>query len=798
MPRATVRSVAGYERRPDGVRLECSVTADDGEPSPEDTVTLPDRTVPVTIRFLSPAVFRFELEAAPEAGDGTTALDLDEAAVAEPVEVAVTETGDQLRLETAALTVEVGLAEWSFAVHDADGRRLLAEQRADVNAKAERRAAPLGYTHELTNRWPYRLTDAGTAFVLEADEHVYGLGETFGAHDKRGETVDCWVTQPNGAETDHSYKAVPFHLSSKGYGLLVDTDQRVTYDVGDTSTVSTTVSVDDDRFAFVFVGGPDLRDVLERYTALTGRPGTVPRWSYGVWYSRMGYESRTEVESVLDRLEAADLPVDVVHLDPPWLDGLCTLRWDTEAFPDPEGFIEGLHDRGVRLCLWEYPYLLTRTDAYEEAADRGLLVEDGTGKPYLLDRISWSSDRGAILDLTDPAAREWWTDRHAELLAMGVDAFKCDFGEYLPPDAVLADGSTGRTARNRYPNRYARTAREAMAAAGTDPLLWTRSGWAGGQRYPVHWGGDPATSFEAMGSSLRGGLALACSGYGFWAADIGGFRGEPTTELYCRWAQLALMGNSHARFHGTTPREPWHYDPPATEVVRRYSEERYRLLPYLETLGRVATERGLPVMRPPVLEFQTDHGARTCDDQVLLGPGLLVAPVLTSGGEVAVYLPPGEWVGYWSGERVRGGRTVQRAVDLTELPVYLRAGHLHPRTALERADPETRPDRLRVRGALADGTASGEVLDPVADELRTVTAERTGDRLVLAAGLAVPTGLELEGVTEPPATVVVDGHSLERATADGGGDDGGDRTPAPGTWTYDAERGRVTALPPGF
>ncbi|MFB6112103.1 MAG: TIM-barrel domain-containing protein [Halobacteriaceae archaeon] len=786
MPRGTVESVVEYTVESRAVELSCRVDFDDGPADPDDTVTLPARTDPVRIEFLAPDTFRFSLDGVPEAGGTTGTLDLDRAAAREPVDLTVTEQSGSLRLMTAELDVTIGLDEWSFQVRDADGQRLLAEQRDDRTAKAERRAQPLGYAAEQTNRWPYRITDAGTSFVLDPEERIYGFGETFTSFEKRGRTVDCWITQPNGTETRHSYKSVPLYLSTAGYGLLVDTTQRVTADVGDSSAVSTTLRVADDSFAFVFMAGPSFAEILETYTALTGRPSSVPRWSYGLWFSRMAYESRAEVERVLDRADERDIPVDCVHLDPSWLEGLCDLRWDETAFPEPESFVDELHDRGVRLSLWEFPYLLSQTAAFEEARDAGHLVNDGTGAPYLLDRLSWSGDRGGIVDFTDEAATRWWADRHHRLLEMGVDVFKCDFGEYLPQDAVLADGTTGRASRNRYPNLYTQTVHEAMAEAGQDPLLWARSGWAGGQQYPVHWGGDPATSFEALAASIRGGLSLALSGYGFWAADVGGFKGEPSTELYIRWAQFALLGNSHVRFHGTTPREPWHYEAPATRVVREYATERYRLLPYLETLGQIASERGTPVMRPLVLEFQSDHGARTCEDQVMLGPAILVAPVLNEDGRREVYLPPGEWIEYWSGRRVEGGQTVSRELALDEFPVYLRAGTAHPRSPTPPTDPGDRPERLTIRAALQDGAAQGEVYDAGADAIRSVAVETDAAGLVVTAPLSVPPRIEVVAIDEPPSGVTINGDPLEETDRQDG---------APGTWSYDAERAEVVAVP---
>jgi len=783
MPRARVASASVRAQHDDGVVFDCTVEYDDDG---DDQFSLPVEGYPVAIRFYDDDVFRFEFYTTPEVSDDVGTLPLSGSEFDGPSELTRVREDDHLRLETARLRVRVGLTEWSFEVESADGRSLLAEQRADDAAKDGVRTHPLGFDAEPTSRWPLRATDAGSAFELRGDERIFGLGEKFTEFEKRGQHVESWVTQPHGAETRHAYKNVPFFLSSKGYGLLVDTYRKVSFDVGCESTVSHSVTVDDDNFQFVFFYGPSFADVLDDYTALTGRPGRVPKWSLGVWMSRLAYQNRTELEAVADRLREEGVPCDVVHLDPPWLEDnrLCDLVWDRDRFPDPEGMIDDLHAEGFKLSLWEYPYLLTTTDAFEEARESGYLVRDPAGKPYLLSRLSWAPVRGGIVDFSNPEAVEWWKERHARLLEMGVDAFKTDFGEYMPEDAVCSDGTTGRASRNRQAHRYTEAVHEAMAAARPDrrPLLWARPGWAGSQQYPVHWGGDPNTTFEAMAASLRGGLSLALSGYAFWSADIGGFHGEPSEELYVRWAQFGLLGNSHARFHGTTPREPWQFGEEALEIVRDYARERYRLLPYLRSYAERAHETGLPVLRPLVLEFQDDRGVYGIGDQLMLGENLLIAPVFEADGHVDVYLPRGTWVDYWSGDVCEGGQTLSLEVALEEMPVFLRAGTITPTVEPTESVPGTPFDDVWLRVVLAGGAteAAFEYDDDEVAGTVDVTADPDHDTLAFAFDAADGCRLEpgrfaatVEGVTGVPERVTVDGTTLQRVDAD----------PGAGEWT---------------
>lgn len=782
MSRTTITSVREYDVDGDRVRFDCDV---------DSTATLRPaagrgRTVPVTLRFYDARTFRFELRANPEVPGGGDLPDLRADAVEEPVDLAVAEDDGEVVLDTGVLQVRVGLDPWTFAV-EADGEVVFREQRADVDVRGNDRVAPLGFEEEEVNHGPYRVDHAGTAFELAPGEHLYGLGEQFTNFDKRGERVESWHVEPLGTETERAYKNVPFHLSTRGYGLLVDTTARVRYDLGRASTASATVDVHDDELAMVFFYGPQFGDVLETYTALTGRPDRPPKWSFGVWMSRLGYRSREQLEAVAARLREEEIPCDVIHLDPFWMRERCScdLRWDTEQFPDPEGMIAGLHDEGFRVSLWEHPHVPVGTAAFETAAAEGYLVEDGTGSPYVMDRTCQGDYRGGIVDFTDPAAVEWWQDRHRDLLAMGVDTFKTDYGEYVPEDAVFANGQSGRTMHNAYPYLYNRAVYEVVREErGADGLVWARSAWTGSQRFPVHWGGDPQTTFNGMAAALRGGLSASLSGFGFWSHDVGGFRGEPTEELYVRWAQFGLL-SSHTRCHGTTPREPWAFGERATEIFRTYARLRYRLLPYVYTYAEVAARTGLPVVRPLVLAHQDDETARDVDDQFLLGESLLVAPVFEGATTASVYLPDGEWVDHWTGERHEGPGRIAVEAPLERMPLFVRAGSVVPTREPTRAVQPGTPEEVTLETTLsAAGTAAGRFYHEDDDRMLSFSVTADGDTVhVLVDGTTTPGRflLDVEGLSATPADVRADGTGLVQVEDD----------PAAGEWAHDAGEDRL-------
>jgi alpha-D-xyloside xylohydrolase len=612
----------------------------------------------------------------------------------------VTDAGGTLT--TGALTASVRRgAPWSLSF-DREGRRLTgsghkAQAYVEIDADAHVDRGPV----ELTRHGgaPRDRTLVQEQLDLGVGELVYGLGERFGPLAKNGQSVDIWNAD-GGTSSEQAYKSVPFYVSNRGYGVLVNDPGRVSFEVGSESVERVQFSVDGEVLEYFVIDGPTPKDVLERYTALTGRPPVVPAWSYGLWLSTSfttDYDEAT-VTGFLEQMAARELPVSVFHFDCFWMREFnwCDFEWDPRVFPDPDGMLARLHERDVRISVWINPYIGQRSPLFDEARTQGFLVRRPDGSVWQWDM--WQAGM-ALVDFTNPDAAAWFQGKLRALVDQGVDCFKTDFGERIPVDVVWHDGSDPYRMHNLYAQLYNRAVHDVLvdARGSGEAVLFARSATAGGQTMPVHWGGDSTSTFESMAETLRGGLSLAFSGFAHWSHDIGGFEGTPDAGVYKRWTAFGLL-SSHSRFHGSQSyRVPWVFDEEAVDVTRRFTHLKMRLMPYLYAAGLEAADRGTPVMRPMALEFPDDPAAAYLDRQYMLGADILVAPVFTASGEVEFYLPEGEWTSLLTGERAGGGRWLRETHGFDSLPLYVRPGAVIPWGAREDRPDYDYLDGLRLR-----------------------------------------------------------------------------------------------------
>ncbi len=550
----------------------------------------------------------------------------------------------------------------------------------------------------------------GTAYVREqltlgVGECVYGLGERFGPLVKNGQSVEMWHAD-GGTSSEQAYKNVPFYLTNRGYGVFVDHPGAVSFEIGSEAVARAQFSVAGQRLRYFVIHGPTPADILRKYTALTGRPALPPAWSFGLWLSTSfstPYDEPT-VTGFIDEMARRELPLSVFHFDCFWMREFqwCDFVWDPDTFPDPAGMLARLHERGLHTCVWINPYVAQRSSLFAEGAEQGFLVRTRDGDVWQTDL--WQAGMG-IVDFTNPAARQWFADKLRPLLAMGVDAFKTDFGERIPTDVAWHDGSDPERMHNHYTHLYNETVFGLLCEVRGEgeAVVFARSATAGGQRFPVHWGGDCETSFTSMAETLRGGLSLAASGFAFWSHDIGGFDGDPDPAVFKRWIPFGLL-STHSRLHGNhSYRVPWAFDEESVDVLRTFTRLKLRLMPYLFQQAVVAARTGVPVLRPMALEFPDDPACTHLDRQYLLGESLLVAPVFDADGTVDYYLPVGTWTHLQTGVTREGPGWVRETCDCLTVPVYVRPG-----TVLPWGAREDRPDYAYAEGVTLRAYGLGE------------------------------------------------------------------------------------------
>ena len=510
--------------------------------------------------------------------------------------------------------------------------------------------------------------------ALGIGEYVYGLGERFTPFVKNGQTVDIWNAD-GGTASEQTYKSIPFYLTNRGYGVFVNDPGKVSFEIGSEKVSRVQFSVPGEVLDYFIIYGPTPKEILERYTALTGRPALPPKWTFGLWLTTSfttSYDEKT-VMSFIDGMSERKIPLSVFHFDCFWMKGFhwCDFCWDHDTFPDPAGMLQRIKAKGIKICVWINPYIAQRSTLFKEGKKAGYLLKKKDGSVWQTDM--WQAGM-AIIDFTNPKACKWYSSKLEALLDMGVDCFKTDFGERIPTNVVYYSGGDPVKLHNYYTLMYNKTVFELLEhKRGKDEAcLFARSATAGGQQFPVHWGGDCESTFESMAETLRGGLSLGLSGFGFWSHDIGGFEGLPRADLFKRWLAFGLL-SSHSRLHGSTSyRVPWLIDEESVAVARRFTTLKLSLMPYLWKMAEEAHMKGIPILRAMLLEFPNDPACVQLDRQYMLGDSLLIAPVFSEDNTVEYYLPAGKWTHFIDGRIENGGKWMNESYDFLSLPIWIR------------------------------------------------------------------------------------------------------------------------------
>lgn len=571
---------------------------------------------------------------------------------------------------------------------------------------------------------------------LSVGELVYGLGERFTPFVKNGQTVDVW-NEDGGTSTEQSYKNIPFYLTNKGYGVFVNNPDKVSFEVASEKVTKVQFSVPGECLDYFIIGGDSMKEVIENYTSLTGKPAMPPAWSFGLWLSTSfttNYDEATVNEFVNGMIER-DIPLRVFHFDCFWMKEFnwCDFEWDDRVFKDPEVMLTRLKEKNLNICVWINPYIAQESKLFEEAKENGYLIKKLNGDVWQWDM--WQPAM-AIVDFTNPGACEWYSGKLKELMAMGVDCFKTDFGERIPTENIrYFDGADPYKMHNYYTQMYNKVVFDTIKEIKGDDeaVVFARSATTGGQQFPVHWGGDCESDYESMSESLRGGLSLCMSGFGFWSHDIGGFESTSTADVYKRWVAFGLL-SSHSRLHGSTSyRVPWAYDEEASAVVRFFSKLKCSIMPYLFKTASDAHIKGIPVMRSMILEFQDDEACTYLDKQYMLGDSILVAPIFNENGEAKYYLPEGKWTNFINGKKYDGGRWIKEIHDYLSVPMMIKENSI---IALgfdnNKPDYDYRKDVSLLAYELKEDTkANAKVLDMKCNEVLEVEVLRHENNITI-------------------------------------------------------------------
>ena len=670
----------------------------------------------------------------------------------------VTDSEDMISIKSGSLSLEITKKTWSMA-YKRDGKVISKSSGRDLSLMKTNWKGDAYDKGDIENTYMRQQLSIGVG------ELIYGTGERFTPFVKNGQSIDIW-NEDGGTSTDQSYKNIPFYLSNQGYGVLVNHPENVSFEIATEQVTKAEFSVEGGYLDYFFINGPTMKEALTHYTDLTGKPSLPAPWTFGLWLSTSfttNYDEET-VMSFVDGMLDRGIPLRTFHFDCFWMKEFhwSDFVWDSRVFPDPEGMLKRIKAKGLNICVWINSYIGQESCLFAEGMEKGYFLKRPNGVVWQWDM--WQPGM-ALVDFTNPDAYKWFQDKLEVLLDMGVDCFKTDFGERIPTDAVYFDGSDPKKMHNYYTYLYNKCVYELLERkrGKGEAVLFARSATVGGQKFPVHWGGDCWSDYESMEESLRGGLSLMMSGFGFWAHDIGGFENTSTADVYKRWVAFGLL-SSHSRLHGSTSyRVPWAYDEEAVDVVRFFTKLKASLMPYLYKTSVETSKSGVPTMRAMVLEFTEDKNCNYVDKQYMLGDNLLVAPIFNDESIAEYYLPKGTWTNFFTGEEKNGGEWITEKHDYLSIPLMVRENSIVIMGAHDDKPDYDYADGAEVRiYTLQDGKEAASVVYDMKQNVDlTVSVKKEGGKISIHTEGSKPYTIRLVNVkaaSADGATVTVDGN----------------------------------------
>ena len=552
---------------------------------------------------------------------------------------------------------------------------------------------------------------------------IYGLGEHFDTLNHAHTIVRNLSMDDGTTKGSSAYKCVPFYMSTTGYGLWLDTTGEATFDLNASNRDNVQIDAPTNRLRIVLFTGAQqdgrFPAILDQFTAaaaatstLPGQPRAVvpPYWAFAPWQARDYHQNQAQVQEDVDHTRELGLPASVILIDSPWTTAYNSYDFNPKQFDDAPAMIKHLHESGYKLVLWHTSWInnhsnppkeagfegkLDETSSnYAEAASNGYFVKNTDGSPWV---GTWWKGKGSIIDFTNPGAKLWWQNQVRKAIKAGADGFKDDDAEgaFLSPtgtsEVKFADGSDVRLMRNRYGMLYNNAMEELMLKdLKGNGVLFARSVTTGALGTGFLWGGDNEANFSienGFPTVVTAGISAGISGMPLWGADIGGYLKQPDTPnplLLERWTEFAAF-SPMMQVMSAANIVPWTFDKnspsgtPALDIYKRYAILHMSMFPYRYAAAQQAAKTGMPLLRALVLNYQDDLKARLIKDEYLLGPDLLVAPVIDENTSRVVYLPTGEWLNLFTGEAVTGPKTVIATAPVDTIPVYARRGTILPK-----------------------------------------------------------------------------------------------------------------------
>ncbi len=640
---------------------------------------------------------------------------------------------ESAQISTAAAQIKIDLACLRIEIQNHGGEKICGISGPERNSFVAWDSFETGVCRSQHDGSPISVEK----FDLHPHEAIFGLGEKFMPLNKVGQTIDLNMTEAHGVTTPRSYKNIPFFVSTKGYGVFFNHSSRITFWVGSMSTADIQIATEDDFLDYYVILG-DIKQLLSRYTDITGKGVVPPKWTFGYWQSKISYKSAEETLDIAQKLRENKIPCDIIHLDTHWFkkEWLCDLEFDKVRFPDPEAYMTELAKMGFNISLWQLPYIAEGSQLFDELKAVDGFVKNKEGGLYDI-RCGFNffppGTRISCIDFTNPKAVQVYQKWLRKLFKLGAKVIKTDFGEDAPVDGIYYDGTPGYQMHNLYPLLYNRAVAEVTKEETGDIVVWGRSAWAGCQRYPLQWGGDSSPNWANMVPQLEGGLSFGLSGFQFWSQDIGGFLGQTGGNLLIRWMQMGTF-LSHSRIHGFGDRELYKFEPEVLRICRNYINLRYQLMPYIYGSAFSCVEQSLPMARALVVDYQNDPTVWNISDEYLFGDSILVAPITDPSNKRAVYLPEGTWTDWWTGEQLEGRRWIDIEADIETLPLYVREGAIIPVGPVMQYVNELKVEEIELRIAPIKGEGKSSFTVPVNDEKVAVEYLVAGGRHTVKIG----------------------------------------------------------------